>query len=220
MSTKEPPYLHNAITNDDVKRIEKVFNSMKNDPQAYDFLVPVDYEALGLLDYPTIIKHPMDLGTVESNVKEGKYATFQEFLADIELIWVNCRTYNMAGSDIVKMANHCEKAFKRHMDKQFKNYAEKKTLNASNVKDSMKDDTFGSALVIDEKIELADKMRNLSNEDLTHVVKLIMKECNKAIEDIDSEKLQIKVDLIDRKTYNNILETIAKIKKNNLDKQD
>ena len=220
MSTKEPPYLHNAITNDDVKRIEKVFNSMKNDPQAYDFLAPVDYEALNLLDYPTIIKHPMDLGTVESNVKEGKYATFQEFLADIELIWINCRTYNMAGSDIVKMANHCEKAFKRHMDKQFKNYSDKKTLNASNVKDSMKDETFGSSLVIDEKIELADKMRNLSNEDLTHVVKLIMKECAKAIEDIDNEKLQIKVDLIDRKTYNNILETISKIKKNNLDKQD
>ena len=204
MSSKEPPYLHNAITNEDVKRIEKVFNSMKNDPQAYDFLAPVDYEALNLLDYPTIIKHPMDLGTVESNVKDGKYATFQEFLADIELIWINCRTYNMAGSDIVKMANHCEKAFKRHMDKQFKNYTDKRTLGASNVKDSAKDETFGTSLVIDEKIELADKMRNLSNEDLTHVVKLIMKECAKAIEDIDNEKLQIKVDLIDRKTYNNI----------------
>lgn len=220
MSSKEPPYLHNAITNEDVKRIEKVFNSMKNDPQAYDFLAPVDYEALNLLDYPTIIKHPMDLGTVESNVKDGKYATFQEFLADIELIWINCRTYNMAGSDIVKMANHCEKAFKRHMDKQFKNYTDKRTLGASNVKDSAKDETFGTSLVIDEKIELADKMRNLSNEDLTHVVKLIMKECAKAIEDIDNEKLQIKVDLIDRKTYNNILDTISKIKKNTLDKQD
>ena len=213
MMNKEPLYLHNAITNDDLKRIEKVFTSMKNDPQAYDFLAPVDYEALNLLDYPTIIKHPMDLGTVEQKVKEGKYPTFQEFFSDIDLIWTNCRTYNMAGSDIVKMANHCEKAFKRHMDKQFKNYSEKKSNSMPSAKEQVKEELIGGSLVIDEKIALADKFRNLSNKGLTHIVQLIQKECPNAIEDIDSEKLQIKVDLIDRKTYNNLLETISKLKK-------
>ena len=176
MSNKEPLYLHNAITNEDLKRIEKVFTSMKNDPQAYDFLAPVDYEALNLLDYPTIIKHPMDLGTVEQKVKEGKYPTFQEFLSDIDLIWTNCRTYNMAGSDIVKMANHCEKAFKRHMDKQFKNYCEKKSNPISSTKEQVKEEVIGGSLVIDEKIELADKFRNLSNEGLTHVVQFVNNE--------------------------------------------
>jgi hypothetical protein len=119
----------------------------------------------------------------------------------------------MAGSDIVKMANHCEKAFKRHMDKQFKNYSEKKLNSMPSMKEQVKEELIGGSLVIDEKIALADKFRNLSNEGLIHIVQLIQKECPNAIEDIDSEKLQIKVDLIDRKTYNNLLETISKLKK-------
>ena len=36
-------------------------DKMINDKNAFDFKDPVDYEALGLLDYSTIIKHPMDL---------------------------------------------------------------------------------------------------------------------------------------------------------------
>ena len=35
-------------------------DKMINDKNAFYFKDPVDYEALGLLDYPTIIKHPMD----------------------------------------------------------------------------------------------------------------------------------------------------------------
>jgi hypothetical protein len=59
-----------------------------------------------------------------------------------------------------------------------------------------------------EKMNLTDKIRILSNEGLTQVVKLIMKECPNGIEDIDSEKLQIKIDLIDHRTYELLLVTI------------
>ena len=203
-SVKEPPYLKFPITSEDSKKLLKIFSVMEADNQAYDFLEPVDYVGLNLLDYPTIIKHPMDLGTVKLNLNENKYATFQEFLADIDLIWTNCRTYNMAGSDIVKMANHCEKVFKKQMEKQFKNYSSK-PAPATKTKEETNNE---NSLTMDEKMNLTDKIRVLSNEGLTQIVKLIQKECPKGIEDIDSEKLQIKTDLIDDKTYALLIETI------------
>ena len=211
-SVKEVPFINNPITSDDIKKLEKVFTSIEADPQAYDFLEPVDYVALNILDYPSIIKTPMDLGTVKSNLKDKKYPTFLEFLSDIDLIWTNCRTYNMAGSEIVKMANHCEKAFKKLIEKQFKNY-----MSKSSSKNEIEDND--STLTMEQKMKLTDKIRVLSNEGLTQVVKLIMKECPKGIEDVDSEKLQIKIDLIDHKTYTQLLETIDTCMKDNENKK-
>lgn len=37
----------------------------QNRPDAEAFLEPVDWDAFGLSDYPEIITHPMDLGTVQ-----------------------------------------------------------------------------------------------------------------------------------------------------------
>ena len=59
-------------------------------------------------------------------------------------------------------------------------------------------------------MNLTEKIRILSNEGLTQVVKLIMDECPDGIEDIDSEKLQIKVDLLDKKTYDLINQFLEK----------
>ena len=48
-SVKEVPFINNPITSDDIKKLEKVFTSIEADPQAYDFLEPVDYVALNIL---------------------------------------------------------------------------------------------------------------------------------------------------------------------------
>ena len=46
----------------------------------------------------------------------------------------------------------------------------------------------------------------MSNEGITKVVKYILSECPNGIEDIDSEKLQIKLDFIDSKFYKPIID--------------
>ena len=61
---------------------------MKN-PAAGAFLVPVDWKALKLPTYPKIVKHPMDLGTVQSKLEASRYATVEAFVADVELVWKN-----------------------------------------------------------------------------------------------------------------------------------
>lgn len=43
----------------------------------------------------------------------------------------------------------------------------------------------------DEKVKFAEDVRKLHNEGLTLLVKLVKDHCPKAIEDVDSERLQI-----------------------------
>ena len=68
------------------------------------FRQPVDWQALGLFDYPQIIKKPMDLGLVKQKINEGKYKTLHEAAEDVRLIWKNCKTYNADGSDFYNLA--------------------------------------------------------------------------------------------------------------------
>lgn len=77
------------------------------------FAEPVDYLALGLSDYLEVIKRPMDLATLRSNLMGGEYVYLHQFLKDADLVWSNCRVYNggQAESFFLKAADECEKAF-------------------------------------------------------------------------------------------------------------
>lgn len=41
-----------------------------------------------------VIKHPMDLQTMQKKVKSHAYKNKQDFGIDLNLIWENCLTYN------------------------------------------------------------------------------------------------------------------------------
>jgi len=68
------------------------------------FREAVDWKTLGLFDYPQIIKHPTDLGTVKRKINEGKYKSLHEAGDDVRQIWKNCMTYNADGSDFYNLA--------------------------------------------------------------------------------------------------------------------
>ena len=194
---KDPPYLSLEIGNEEIKILHKIFEILEGDPLAYDFLEPVDYVALNILDYPKIITNPMDLGTVKKNLYAYTYPTMKEFLDDINLIWRNCRTYNQPGSDIVKMANHCEKIFNKNLEKLFKNYKSKKIIRGD-----------GEKLSSSDKVKFAEIIRTQNNETLQQIVKLILKEAPKAIDDSDSGKFMIKLGGIDYRVYDLIIKLI------------
>ena len=77
------------------------------------FQEPVD--SMVVPQYKVIVKNPMDLGTMTTQLVEGYYAelyqkvknlddVFVQLLNDIELIWQNCYTFNFEGSSIYRMA--------------------------------------------------------------------------------------------------------------------
>lgn len=101
------------IRKDDHSRLKECLNEIEEDPKSYEFREPVPWKELGLTDYPEIIKKPMDLRTVRKNLGKGKYKRYEDFFREIQLIWDNCKTYNIQGSDIYKMAESMEKISKR-----------------------------------------------------------------------------------------------------------
>ena len=57
----------------------------------------------------------MDFNTLKNNLLEGKFQTYEEFLSDLQLIWDNCKIYNMIGSEIYKLAERMEKMCRREL---------------------------------------------------------------------------------------------------------
>jgi hypothetical protein len=62
-----------------------------------------------LLDYPHIIKQPMDLGTVKSKMARHEYATQLALVADIDRIWNNALHYNQQPCQPLKYAQQLQK---------------------------------------------------------------------------------------------------------------
>ena len=109
-----------VITDDDIPKINHILESLELEPKCYIFLQPVDYIGLGLTDYLTIVKTPMDISTVKKNLKENKYCSVQEVINDIMLIWKNCKNYNIEGSEIHDIAIYMEKQAKKIIEKYYK----------------------------------------------------------------------------------------------------
>ncbi|XP_036948738.1 ATPase family AAA domain-containing protein 2-like isoform X1 [Acanthopagrus latus] len=57
------------------------------------FTEPVDMEEVP--DYLLVVKRPMDLSTLLTNIDEHKYETVGEFMSDADLIWQNALKYNL-----------------------------------------------------------------------------------------------------------------------------
>lgn len=94
---------------------EKMKN-LKKTKHSGPFLKPVDYVALNIPTYPDIIKHPMDLGTMDAKLKAGEYPSVQAFMDDFNLIIQNCRTFNGDNHAITALAFNMEAYLHRVME--------------------------------------------------------------------------------------------------------
>lgn len=72
---------------------------------------PVDVVKLNIPDYFTVIKRPMDLGTVKKKMASGQYSSPLDVAADVRLTFANAMTYNPPGNDVHYMAETLSKYF-------------------------------------------------------------------------------------------------------------
>jgi hypothetical protein len=61
-------------------------------------------------------------------------------------------------------------------------------------------------VMYEEKLELTELTSRLSHETLAQIVMIVQAECPKALEELDNERLQIRLDGLDRRTFNKLLE--------------
>jgi hypothetical protein len=84
--------------------IKKLHKELQIQNESNIFNARVDYERMGLPDYPWIIKHPMDLGTVNRNLNGRVYKTMADWAADVRRVWDNAKTYNAPESEVYQAA--------------------------------------------------------------------------------------------------------------------
>jgi len=168
-----------------MKECQKILNYLKNHPDSVPFRKPVDWEAWELHDYPQIIKQPMDLGTIQTNLDSGVYSTPAEFAHDVRLVWRNCMTYNQDGSEFYNLAA------------KFSNMFEKRFAKIK----SADDDETTNPPTLEEKTLFSQNIYKINSEQLGRVVQLLDAGCPKAIEKTSADEIEINIDAIDTKTF-------------------
>eukprot|EP00462_Mataza_sp_D1_P000298 CAMPEP_0175090840 /NCGR_PEP_ID=MMETSP0086_2-20121207/1576_1 /TAXON_ID=136419 /ORGANISM="Unknown Unknown, Strain D1" /LENGTH=191 /DNA_ID=CAMNT_0016363527 /DNA_START=73 /DNA_END=648 /DNA_ORIENTATION=+ len=93
------------------KACQKLLDTVSKHKWANPFKVPVDYIAFQIPDYPTVIKHPMDLGTVRQKLKTKEYTDPEQMISDVRLTFRNAFVYNKKETDIWIMAEAVSKYF-------------------------------------------------------------------------------------------------------------
>ena len=96
-------------------QLEGLVLALKAQPAAYPFNRPVDPEALGLKDYRTVCPHPMDLGTVATQLQAKRYATPDRVVADVRLVFRNASRYNPPGHPVHEAARTLLAHFERKL---------------------------------------------------------------------------------------------------------
>ncbi|NWZ65125.1 BRDT protein, partial [Acrocephalus arundinaceus] len=110
-----PEYINNKSSGCQTNQLQYlqrvVMRAMWRHNFSWPFHQPVDAAALNLPDYYTIIKKPMDLGTIKKRLEHNYYTRAAECIEDFKTMFWNCYMYNKPGDDIVFMAEELEKVF-------------------------------------------------------------------------------------------------------------
>ncbi|KAA3464413.1 transcription factor GTE4-like [Gossypium australe] len=93
------------------KNCSSLLERLMKHKHGWVFNSPVDVKGLGLHDYYSVIKHPMDLGTVKTRLGKNWYKSPREFAEDVRLTFQNAMTYNPKGQDVHVMAEQLSKIF-------------------------------------------------------------------------------------------------------------
>eukprot|EP00940_MAST-03C_sp_MAST-3C-sp2_P001714 g1714.t1 len=150
------------------------------------FRDPVDWKAWKLFDYPKLIKHPMDLHSIETKLNAGQYDSILDFAKDCRLVWSNCKTYNQDESEYYKLASKFSKIFEQRFGKIV---ALDKDLS----------DIKGPT--VEQKTAFSRNIFNISPEALGNVVTILDERCEKCIDKEDADEIEINIDLIDALTF-------------------
>ena len=97
----------------------RLIQNLWRNSKSYIFQSPVDVKELDIPDYYTIVKTPMDMGTIKNKLKEHKYSKIQEFIDDMELVFYNCRLYNGVETEVGQIGVQIQEEFRSQCEQLF-----------------------------------------------------------------------------------------------------
>ncbi|KAH8740925.1 hypothetical protein FG386_002471 [Cryptosporidium ryanae] len=167
----------NARNKNFSQEYSEVLSKLKDHPDSEPFLEPVNWKRLGLDDYLSIVKNPMDLKTIEKKLKSNSYSTPEKFWEDIELIWYNCQLYNHESSEVYQQSINLETVSNDLKNELFPFLSKKNNLKRKHdYSDSFTDNDDDSNSGLYKRITLCKRVSRLSPELLPFVIKHIYSE--------------------------------------------
>lgn len=115
---KKPEFNNINQMVEEMERCSIILQTLMNHKYGWVFNEPVDAMKLGIPGYHSIIKCPMDLGTISKNLQINYYLNKEEFAYDVRLTFLNAMTYNSLDHDVYKMAQALSKLFEQQWNKK------------------------------------------------------------------------------------------------------
>ncbi|CAI4057597.1 Bdf2p SKDI_04G1740 [Saccharomyces kudriavzevii IFO 1802] len=156
-------------------KILRILGSKKNSDINFPFLQPVDPIALNLPNYFEIIKNPMDLGTISNNLMNWKYKTVDQFINDVNLVFLNCFQFNPEGNEVHLMGKKLKELFSVHW------LENQNVLNEIETDSDIEEDAYSSSYSSDDEYDDED----INESDIT----------NPAIQYLEQKLMKMEVEL-------------------------
>lgn len=179
-------------------RCELVLSEIMRHPMSEWFIHPVDVEGMKLHDYRTVIERPMDLSTVQRQLKADGYKTVEAFAADVKLTFDNSIKYNGPASPFGVLAALVSQVFERKVNLYLTMGAAHPPRTAQPVPDRDGWPSFS------QKKKFYDACTKLSLVDLNNIVKMVHKACASALQHNGEKEVELDVDNLDMDTFNKV----------------
>ena len=181
-----------------IRDYNDVLSQLKDLEDSEAFLEPVNWKKLGLDDYPSIVKTPMDLKTIGRKVKSNLYSTAEQFWADVDLIWYNCQLYNHESSDVYQQSIRMQK-FASNLKESLFPSVSRTTQKRKCEFDSQSDSDSDDIVDISKKTVLCLRVSRLTPELLALVVRHIYSQDQQIIHHCGENKFAIDFEFMDEK---------------------
>lgn len=201
-----PPYL--------VKAMELVEDLMWM-PESEAFREPVNAEVLGLIDYHSIVKHPMDLSTVKQKIIDKQYPGFSNFVDDLELIHSNCVLYNTYDSPVTADCQVLQEKWTPIVERYMKVKKEKppgsskRGRGAQSQAAPAKKPKPLKELTWAEKETLVQHIGELPPEELAHVVQIVAESHSLSGGDVEGAEVELDVGEMSTETLRKLQEFVS-----------
>jgi len=212
--------------NDIWKKCTNIIQSIKKQKKkSHWFLKPVNKKIAP--QYHLIVKYPMDLRTVENNIKKTVYKNPFEFRDQMRLIWNNCRLFNSKGSLIRESGEKIQEYFEHRWEnsrielqvaaelaKDHLNTVETMPLEEILIQFKQSEKNFSfkknnsnfsdhnnnqKEFSFEEKRKLSIAITKLSGESLTNVLKIVTRDFKKIEHILDiNDDFEIDLEMLDR----------------------
>lgn len=146
------------------KKVNDLLTNDRHLAYAYAFREPVDPVALGIPEYFSVIKNPMDLSTIAKKHADGAYSNAEAINADVELMVNNATTYNRPGEYVHNIALDLHREWKKMWNARPKAGSEEPQGGAAGGSSSSKKKSSGSSRQQHAEDEVDEELADIDSD--------------------------------------------------------